>query len=80
MLLNVRCLQCDTVEVAIETWLFGSVKGVSDRKTFALHYCETAFSPAPQLLCFSVWKQVTEKKPQPGNCMSQGRLKKGMSS
>lgn len=70
MLLNVRCLQCDTFKVAIETWLFVSVKGVSDRKTFALHYCETPFSPAPQLLRFSVGKQVTEEKPQPGICMS----------
>lgn len=56
MLLNVQCMQCDTVKVAMETWHFGSVNGVSDRKTFALH-CITVrllSTPTPQLLCFSV--------------------------
>lgn len=44
MLLNIQRMQCDRVGVAMETWLFGSVNRVSDRKTFPLHYSETPFS------------------------------------
>lgn len=78
MLLNVQCMQCDTVKVAMETWHFGSVNGVSDGKTFALHYCETPFYPhfsAPLVLS---WEVGDRKKAMAWNLHESGLIgKKG---
>lgn len=60
----------------METWHFGSVNGVSDGKTFALHYCETPFYPhfsAPLVLS---WEVGDRKKAMAWNLHESGLIEK----
>lgn len=80
MLPNVQRMQCDTVKVAMVTWHFGSVNSVADRKTFALHYCETPFYPHSLAALLLSWEVGDREKAMAWNLHESGSIEKGMLS
>lgn len=54
MLLNVQCMQCDTVKVAVETWHFVLLMVFQIGKHLHCITVRLLSTPTPQLLCFSV--------------------------
>jgi len=76
VLLNCVILHTLYGKVAMETWHFASVNCVSDRKTFALRYCETPFSPQSSAPLLLIWEVGDREKAMAWDLCGSGSVEK----